>query len=82
MNTFSKVSIKVNMGKELRLKMCHIEDFSKVALVDVKSGQGLYWDSWEGERITKEVGANLEVEVAPGILEKYLDLESFDNKGQ
>ena len=32
--------------------------------------------------MTKDDGANLEVEVAPGISEPYLGLESFDSEGQ
>ena len=67
MNTLSKVSIEVNMGRKIRIKMCYVEDLSKVLLVDVTSGQELFSDSGDGDRITKDDGANLEVEVAPGI---------------
>ena len=42
----------------------------------------MFSDSGDGDRITKDDGANLEVEVAPGISEQYLGLESFDNEGQ
>ena len=82
MNTLSKVSIEVNMGRKIRLDMCHVENVSKVLLVDVTSGQELFSDSGDGDRITKDDGANLEVEVAPGISEKYLGLKRFDNKGK
>ena len=78
MNTLSKVSIEVNMGRKVRLEMCHVEDLSKVLLVDVTSGQELFSDSEDRDRITKDDGANLEVEVASGISEKYLGLESLD----
>ena len=62
--------------------MCRVEDVSKVLLVDVSSGKELFSDSGDGDGITKDDGANLEVEVTPGISEKYLGLESLDNKGQ
>ena len=82
MNTLSKVSIEVNIGRKVRLEMCHAEDLSKVLLVDVTSGQELFSDSGDGDRITKDDGANLEVEVTPEISEQCIGLESFDNKGQ
>ena len=82
MNTLSKVSIEVNMGRKIRLEMCHVEDLSKVLLVNVTSGQELFSDSGDGDRITNDDGANLEVEVTPGISEKCVGLERFDNKGQ
>ena len=82
MNTLSKISIEVNMGRKVRLEMCHVEDLSKVLLVDVTSGQELFSDSWDGDRITKDDGANLEVEVTPGISGQCVGLENYDNKGQ
>ena len=81
MNTLSKVSIEVNIGRKVRLEMCHAEDLSKVLLVDVTSGQELFSDSGDGDRITKDDGANLAVGVVPGISEQNLGLESFDNEG-
>ena len=81
MNTLSKVSIEVNMGRKVRLEMCHVEDLSKVLLVDVTSGQELFSDSGDGDRRTKDDGANLAVGVVPGLSEQNLGLESFDNEG-
>ena len=61
MSTLSKLSIEVNMGRNIRLEMCHGEDFSKIVLVDVTSGQELFSDSGDGDRRTEDDGANLAV---------------------
>ena len=82
MSTLSKLSIEVNMGRNIRLEMCHGEDLSKVVLVDVTSGQELFSDSGDGDRVNKDDGAKLQVEVAPEISEPYLGLESFDSERQ
>ena len=81
MNTLSKVSIKVNMERKVMLKMCHVEALSKGLLVDVTGGQELFSDSVDGDRTTKDDGANLAVGVVPGISEHNLGLESLDNEG-
>ena len=81
MSTLSKLSIEVNMGRNIRLEMCHGEDLSKVVLVDVTSGQELFSDSGDRDKITKDDGANPAVGVVPGISERFLGLESFDNEG-
>ena len=44
------------MGRKVRLEMCHVEDLSKVLLVDVTSGQELFSDSGDGDKISKDDG--------------------------
>ena len=46
MSTLSKLRIEVNMGRNIRLEMCHGEDLSKVVLVDVTSGRGVIFRFW------------------------------------
>ena len=82
MSTLSKLSIEVNMGRNIRLEMCHGEDLSKVVLVDVTSGQELFSDSEDGDRVNKDDRAKLGVKIAPGNSALYLGLESFDSEGQ